>query len=65
MISIIEGGVTAARGFRAGGIHCGIRHNRQKRDIALIVSDCRAAAAAVYTTNLVKGAPPHRHKAAS
>ncbi len=57
MISIIEGGVTAARGFRAGGIHCGIRHNRQKRDIALIVSDCRAAAAAVYTTNLVKGAP--------
>ncbi len=57
MITIIEGGVTAARGFRAGGIHCGIRHNRQKRDIALIVSDCRAAAAAVYTTNLVKGAP--------
>ena len=57
MIKIVEGGVTAARGFRAGGIHCGIRHNRQKRDIALIVSDCRASAAAVYTTNLVKGAP--------
>ena len=57
MLNIIEGGVTAARGFRASGVHCGIRHNRTKRDIAMIVSDTRAAAAAVYTTNLVKGAP--------
>ena len=57
MIRTVEGGVTAARGFTAGGVHCGIRHNRKKRDIALIVSECRAAAAAVYTTNLVKGAP--------
>ena len=57
MLNIIEGGVTAARGFRASGVHCGIRHNRKKRDIALIVSDTRASAAAVYTTNLVKGAP--------
>jgi len=53
----IEGGVCAAKGFQAGGIHCGIRKNRQKRDIALIVSEMKAAAAAVYTQNLVKGAP--------
>ena len=54
---IIEGGVTAAKGFMAGGVHCGIRKNRTKRDLSLIVSETRAAAAAVYTTNLVKGAP--------
>lgn len=53
----ISGGVCAAKGFQAGGIHCGIRKNRTKRDIALIVSDTPAHAAAVYTTNLVKGAP--------
>ena len=45
----IEGGVCAAKGFRASGVHCGIRANRTKRDLALIVSDVRAAAAAVYT----------------
>ena len=56
-MKIIEGGVCAARGFTASGIHCGIRKNRQKRDLALIVSQKRAAAAAVYTQNLVKGAP--------
>lgn len=55
-MKIIEGGVTAAKGFTASGIHCGIRKNREKRDLSLIVSDRRAAAAAVYTTNLVKGA---------
>lgn len=53
----IEGGVTAPKGFTASGIHCGIRRNRTKRDIALIVSDREASAAAVYTQNLVKGAP--------
>ncbi len=56
-MKLIEGGVCAAKGFRASGIHCGIRHNRTKRDLAMIVSDVPAAAAAVYTTNLVKGAP--------
>ncbi len=56
-MKIIEGGVTAAKGFIAGGIHCGIRKNRTKRDLSLIVSETRATAAAVYTTNLVKGAP--------
>ena len=57
MIKIIDGGVCAAKGFRANGIHCGIRKNKLKKDLALIVSDNIANAAAVYTTNLVKGAP--------
>lgn len=53
----ITGGICAAKGFTASGIHCGIRKNRTKRDIALIYSEQKASAAAVYTTNLVKGAP--------
>lgn len=53
----IQGGICAAKGFKANGIHCGIRKNKTKRDLSLIVSDVKAAAAAVYTTNLVKGAP--------
>ena len=56
-MNFIDGGVCAAKGFTASGIHCGIRKNRTKRDLALIFSECRASAAAVYTTNLVKGAP--------
>ena len=47
----------AAKGYRAAGVHCGIRKNQTKKDLALIVSDAPAAAAGVYTTNLVKGAP--------
>ncbi len=53
----IVGGVCAAKGFLASGIHCGIRKNKTKKDLALIYSEKRASAAAVYTTNLVKGAP--------
>ena len=53
----VAGGVCAAKGFTASGIHCGIRKNKQKKDLSLIYSEKRAAAAAVYTTNLVKGAP--------
>ena len=53
----ISGGVCAAKGFTANGIHCGIRKNRTKRDLALIYSQTRAACAGVYTQNLVKGAP--------
>lgn len=56
-MEIISGGVCAAKGFKANGIHCGIRKNKTKRDLALIFSEKRANAAAVYTTNLVKGAP--------
>jgi len=53
----INGGVCAAKGFTASGIHCGIRKNRTKRDLSLIFSERIASAAAVYTTNIVKGAP--------
>jgi len=56
-MKLISGGVCAAQGFRANGVHCGIRKNHSKKDLALIVSEVPAAAAAVYTTNLVKGAP--------
>ena len=56
-MKMIQGGVCAAKGFKANGVHCGIRKNRTKKDLALIVSDVPASAAAVYTTNLVKGAP--------
>ena len=52
-----EGGVCAAEGFLANGVHCGIRKNRTKADLALIMSECDASAAAVYPSNLVKGAP--------
>ncbi len=57
MMKMISGGVCAAKGFTASGIHCGIRKNRTKKDLALIFSEKPASTAAVYTTNLVKGAP--------
>ena len=53
----IDGGVTASKGFKASGIHCGIRKNQTKKDLAMIVSDKKCAAAAVYTQNKVYGAP--------
>ncbi len=56
-MKVINGGVCAAQGFSASGIHCGIRKNKSKRDLALIYSEKRAACASVYTTNKVKGAP--------
>ena len=56
-MELINGGVCAAKGFTASGVHCGIRKNKTKRDLALIFSETKASAAAVYTTNLVKGAP--------
>ena len=56
-MEFINGGICAAKGFTAGGIHCGIRKNKTKKDLALIYSETKASAAAVYTTNLVKGAP--------
>ena len=57
MFKYIDGGVTAAKGFKASGIHCGIRKNQTKKDLAMIVSDTKCAAAAVYTQNKVYGAP--------
>ena len=56
-IKHISGGVCAPEGFKASGVHCGIRNNKSKKDLALIVSDVRASSACVYTQNLVKGAP--------
>ena len=57
MVNFINGGVTAPKGFKASGIHCGIRKNKTKKDLALIVADTECDAAAVYTRNLVYGAP--------
>jgi len=57
MLKQINGGVCAATGFTANGVLCGIKKNRTKRDLAVIYSEKQANAAAVYTKNLVKGAP--------
>ena len=56
-IKRIEGGVTYPAGFRASGIHCGLRKNKSKKDLALILADKPCNAAAIYTTNKVYGAP--------
>ena len=56
-MKMISGGICAAKGFTASGVHCGIRKSQSKKDLALIMSSVPASAAAVYTTNLVKGAP--------
>lgn len=56
-MKLITGGVCAAKGFKASGVHCGFRHNRTKNDLSLICSEKIGSAAAVYTTNAVKGAP--------
>ncbi len=53
----IEGGVCAAKGFQAAGVHCGIRKNRSKKDLALIYSQTECAVACTYTQNKVFGAP--------
>ena len=56
-MKMIDGGVCAAKGFTANGVHCGIRKSRTKKDLSLVFSEQPASCAAVYTTNLVKGAP--------
>lgn len=56
-MKLISGGVCAAKGFKASGMHCGIRKDKTKKDLSLIYSEKICSAAAVYTTNLVKGAP--------
>lgn len=53
----IQGGVCAPKGFRAAGIHCGVRKNKTKKDLSLIYSECAGPAASTYTQNKVKGAP--------
>ena len=63
MLNFIAGGVCAAQGFRAAGIHVGVKtHAAWKKDVALIVSDVDCAAAAVFTKNVVKAAPIHVDK---
>ncbi len=57
MLQQIQGGVCAPQGFTANGVHCGIRKNKNKRDLALIYTKDKATVASVYTQNLVKGAP--------
>ncbi len=56
MYKEISGGVTAAKGFRAAGIHCGVKKGSTKRDLGLIVADCDCVAAGVFTRNRVKAA---------
>lgn len=53
----IEGGVCAAKGFKANGVHCGLVSNPNKNDVGMIFCDKKCNAAAVYTQNKVKGAP--------
>jgi len=55
----ITGGVCAPKGFRAGGVHCGVKagSSPDKKDLAMILSECECTAAAVYTMNRVKAAP--------
>ena len=63
MLNFIPGGVCAAQGFKAAGVHMGVKtRNTDKKDVALIVSDVECAAAAVFTKNAVKAAPIHVDK---
>ena len=60
MCQTINGGVCAAQGFRAAGLHVGVKtHATWKKDVALIVSDVPCTAAAMFTKNVVKAAPIH------
>ena len=54
---IVEGGVCAAKGYKANGLNCGLNSNKEKYDLGMVVSDEICDTAAVYTTNKVKGAP--------
>ena len=58
-MKLISGGVTAAKGFRAAGVHAGVKagSSPDKNDLAMILCDTEAAAAGVYTMNRVKAAP--------
>lgn len=63
-MKIIDGGVCAAKGFKANGVYCGIKksaadseNTKHKNDLGMIYSEVPCTTAAVYTTNKVKGAP--------
>ena len=53
----IDGGVCAPSGFKACGIHCGVRKNKTKKDLAIIAADTVCSAAGTFTRNKVKAAP--------
>ena len=55
--NVVEGGVCAAKGFKANGLNCGLNPDKNKNDLGLVVSDVLCDTAAVYTSNKVKGAP--------
>ena len=57
MYRVIDGGICAARGYRANGLNCGLNKSNNKNDLGLYMSDVPANTAGVYTTNKVKGAP--------
>ena len=57
MYKYIDGGVCAAKGYKANGLNCGLNSNPDKNDLGLYISDVPAKTAGVYTTNKVKGAP--------
>lgn len=57
MSELVENGICVPRGFKANGIHCGVRKNRLKKDLALLYSEVMCTAASTYTLNKVKGAP--------
>ena len=56
-IKVITGGICAPKGYKAAGMHAGIRYSSEKKDLMMITSETTADAAGVYTTNKVKGAP--------
>lgn len=56
-MKIIDGGICAAKGFKAGSVRCGIKASRTNDDTAIIFSECECNAAATYTMNRVKAAP--------
>lgn len=53
----IDGGVTAAKGFRAAGVYAGVKNNPNKRDLAIIAANGEAVCGGVFTTNKFAAAP--------
>lgn len=56
-MKIINGGVTAAKGFQAAGLRAGVKPGKTNKDMAMIVSECDAVCAGTFTRNKVKAAP--------
>ena len=54
----IDGGVCAAKGFKAGSVRCGVKESRTNDDTAIIFSECECTAAATYTCLLYTSPSP-------